>query len=264
MSAKSSKDASASPAAEIGPNSEQPKLILPLGRGHNGKSFWARWLIDRAQTRGREIAVADADRTNPSLAAYFEGVLTPPSAEADDMERWFWAFCDRQAGQKFDAVIDLGGGDQVLKSLARRIDFSEFSTFFGIDLVAVHLLSPDLDDLAFLRDFETDALFAPKATILVLNEGRADGRTSYDEAFKSVLGHEVFRAAAKRGARPVAMPRLPCASELAVRHLPLSAAESSHPRDGMPPLGPSFRMFIARWLRDMERNFASVAEWLPN
>jgi hypothetical protein len=264
MTVKSPKNASASPAAETlaSPEQPNPKLILPLGRGHNGKSFWTQWMIDRAQTQGREVVVADGDRTNPSLAAYFEGVLTPPSAEPDDMEDWFSAICEQQAERRFNTVIDLGGGDQLLKSLARRIDFSEFSKYFGVDLVAVHLLTPDIDDLAFLRDLEADGLFAPEATIVVLNEGRTDGRRSFDSAFKAVLDHPVFLATVKRGAKPIAMPRLSCASELALRRLTMSTAESGRSKDALPPLGPLKRQTIARWLRDMERSFAPVAAWL--
>ncbi len=264
MTAKSDKAASSSPKTETQSELAQarPKLILPLGRGHNGKSFWARWLIDRAQTRGREIVVADADRTNPALAAYFGGVLTPPSAEPDDMEAWFIALCEQQAEKRFNAVIDLGGGDQLLKSLGRQLDFANFFEELGVEPVAVYLLTPDLDDLAFLRDLEADGLFAPEATILVLNEGRADGRKSFETAFSAVLGHSIFTAAMKRGARPIAMPRLAYASESDVRRLTLSAARAGRSSDGRPPLGVAQRQFIAKWLRDMEQNFAPVAAWL--
>jgi hypothetical protein len=53
-----------------------PQFIVPLGRGARGKSWWARWAIERAQSQGREIVVADADRTNPTLSSYFEGGLS--------------------------------------------------------------------------------------------------------------------------------------------------------------------------------------------
>lgn len=264
MTVKSNKNAASSPAAETAPNPAQPKpkLILPLGRGHNGKSFWARWMIDRAQRRGREVVVADADRTNPALAAYFDGVLTPPSAEPDDMEAWFMALCNEQGEKRFNAVLDLGGGDQLLKSLGRRVDFAPYFEAHGIEAVAVYLLTPDLDDLAFLRDLEADGLFAPEATILVLNEGLVEGRKSFESAFNAILEHPVFTAAMKRGAKPIAMPRLYHASESTARRLTMSAALAGRSRDGHPPLGVSQRQFIAKWLRDMEQNFAPVAAWL--
>ncbi len=264
MTAKSDKDPSSSRAAETQPSPAQPKpkLILPLGRGHNGKSFWARWMIDRAQTRGREIVVADGDRTNPALGAFFHEVLTPPSAEPDDMEVWFMALCAEQSEKRFNAVLDLGGGDQLLKAFGRKLDFSTYFEELGIEPVAVYLLSSDPDDLAFLRDLEADGLFAPEATILVLNEGRADGRKSSSGAFNAILEHRIFTAAMKRGAVPIVMPRLFYAAESAVLRLTPSAAVACRSREGHPPLGVAQRQFIAKWLRDMEQNFAPVASWL--
>ena len=81
MTLKSDKNAkpSSSAAANPKPEASAPKLILPVGRGSRGKTFLARWLIDRAQMQGREIVVADADRTNPSLAGYLNGVQRRPA-----------------------------------------------------------------------------------------------------------------------------------------------------------------------------------------
>ena len=107
MTLKSDKNAKPSSLAAANPKPEAPtpKLFLPVGRGSRGKTFLARWLIDRAQTQGREIVVADADRTNPSLAGYLNGVLTPPSADENEMGEWFKALCeqpDRSALQPSD------------------------------------------------------------------------------------------------------------------------------------------------------------------
>jgi hypothetical protein len=243
--------------------SANPKLILPMGRGHLGKSFFARWMIDRAQAAGREIVVADADRTNPALASYFEGVLTPPSANAADMVDWFLALLDKQAEQRFNMIIDVGGGDQLIKAIARQLDFAEFSERFGIDIVSAYLLSTDLDDLAFMRDLEADPFFKSKVSLIILNEGRINADLSFETAFNAILNHEIFIEAVKRGGKMIPMPRLRPANDLILQRLTMSAADAGQSKSGFPPLGPSKRQFIRKWLRDMELNFGPVAHWLP-
>lgn len=125
--------------------------------------------VDRALARSREIVIADADRTNATLSAYFQGVVTPPSADDAEMRDWFAAFVERQIAEHFNALIDLGAGDLILKQLAREVGLTAFLERYSIRPVAVHLLGPDPDDLAYLHDVERDGLFAPAATILVLN-----------------------------------------------------------------------------------------------
>jgi hypothetical protein len=264
MTSKSDKTAPSSPAAEDhpNPNPARAKIIFPLGRGSRGKSFFARWLIDREQMKGHEIVVADADRTNPSLTAYLKGVLTPPSADDREMQEWFKALCEQQIAQRFNLLIDLGGGDLLLKQLARRIGLVRFLEANGIDTVAVHLIGPERDDLAYLRDLETDGLVAPEATILVLNESLAPQNLSIKTAFQPVLEHSIFKAALNRGAKLVWMPRLDIAHEINARRLSFTAAEAGAATEGVPPLGPWNRQLIIMWLRAMEHNFAPVASWL--
>jgi hypothetical protein len=254
--------ASSTPDASQDLPQSKPKLILPLGRGSRGKSLWARWMIDRAQSQGREIIVADADRTNPALAQYFDGVLVPPSAEADDMEEWLSNFFEQQFEGHFNAIVDLGGGDQLLKTLARRVELVSYLKRNGIEPVAVHLLSPSLEDLAFLRDLEADGLFAPEATLLVLNEGHVMGKKSSLTAFQHLLDHPIFKAAVKRGAKLAWMPRLDPILDIEIRHLTMTAAEAGRSSAGLPPIRLWKRELITMWLRDMEQNFAPFASWL--
>jgi hypothetical protein len=46
----------------------RPKLILPIGSGGAGKSFWSRWFIERAAKRGAPLDICDADPLSPVLA----------------------------------------------------------------------------------------------------------------------------------------------------------------------------------------------------
>ena len=251
----------ASPATLAQPT--RPKFIVTLGRGSRGKTWWIRWAAERAQDQGRAVVIADAARTNATLSAYFAGVQNPPSADEADMRDWFAAFCEQQIERRFTALLDLGGGDLLLKQLAREIGLAGFLDANGVQPVAVHLIGPDRDDLAYLRDVEQDGLFAPEATILVLNEALVPVGRSVKAAFQTVLDSPIFQAAISRGATPIWMPRLAPAHEIDERRLTFAAAESSRVKSGQLPIGPWNRQLIANWRRLMEQNFAAVGPWLP-
>src|SRR5208282_6003182 len=238
------------PAGSAAPeDATQPRQVVLCGRGVHGKSWLVRWAGGRAIARGREVVIADADRTNPTLSAYFDRVVTPPSSDDADMRDWY---------------ADLGGGDLLLKQLAREIGLVPFLERHAVRPVAVHLLGPDRDDLAYLHDMERDGLFAPAATILVLNEALVPARRAIRTAFQStILEHPTFLAALERGAKVVWMPRLEPAHEIDARRLTFTAAEDNQVKPGQTPIGPWNRQLIHNWLRDMETNFAPVAHWLP-
>ena len=241
-----------------------PLFVVPLGRGARGKTWWVRWAVGRALARGREAVIADADRTNAILSAYFDGVLTPPSADEADMRDWFAALVERQIADRFTALVDLGGGDLLLKQLAREIGLVPFLERHGVRPVALHLIGPDRDDLAYLHDVEQDGLFAPAATILVLNEALVPARRAIKTAFQAtILEHPTFLATLKRGAKVVWMPRLEPAHEIDARRLTFTAAEENQVKPGQASIGPWNRQLVHNWLRDMETNFAPVAQWLP-
>jgi len=244
------------------PNQAKPKLVILNGRGHSGKTVTAQWIIDRAQMQGREIYIGDADPTNGALAAYFDNVSRPPNADLDDTEDWVKAFIDRLIIERFNAIVDSGAGTTIWKSLNRKLDFTDLAQKFGLEFVSIYLFTPDIDDLAVMRDLE-DSGFAPEATILVLNEGVVPGHRSFETAFKPVIDHPVFKAARQRGAQMVAIPRLGSATEIGLRRLTMSAAERGESKGGHPPLGPISRQLITTWLRTMEQNFSHVAHWLP-
>lgn len=180
------------------------------------------------------------------------------------MRDWVPALVERQIAKRFNLLLDLGGGDLLLKQLAREIGLVPFLECYDIRPVAIHLLGPDRDDLAYLDDMERDGLFAPAATILVLNEALVPARRAIRTAFQStILEHPTFLAALQRGAKVVWMPRLEPAHEIDARRLTFTAAEDNQVKPGQAPIGPWNRQLIHNWLRDMETNFAPVAHWLP-
>lgn len=243
-------------------SSPEPKLVLPLGRGGRGKSFLLRWLIERAQGRGRTLVVADVDRTNATLSAFFDGVLSPPSAHDADVKEFLASFIEEQIEKRFDAAIDLGGGDLILKQIARETELVSFLSSHRIKPVAIHLIGAATDDLAYLQAVE-DGVFAPEATILVINEATVPPHRTAFAAFEKLQTHPVFMKAIERGAVAVRMPRLEPASEMDAHRLTFSAAESGSESGDKHLFGPWRRQQVAIWRRQMEESFAPVAAWLP-
>lgn len=242
----------------------RPKLFLLLGRGSRGKTLLARWAIDRAANAGRTVIPADGDRTNQTLVRFFPGAVSPPSADDADVRGWVAGLVEALLSGGPDTVLDLGGGDLTMKALAREMDLLAWLTSLGVDVVVVHLLGPSIDDAAYLQSVEDGSLLASKATILVLNEGVVPpGRGAHAAFSETVQTMPVFAQTVARGARLVSMPRLEPAPDLEEGALPFHLAVQGLAHPGGRPLGPWKAQQVAIWLRRMEANFASVADWLP-
>lgn len=242
----------------------RPKLILLLGRGSRGKTLLARWMIDRAANAGRTVIPADGDRTNLTLARFFPSTESPPSADDADVRTWVAGLVEALLAGGRDTALDLGGGDLILKGVAREMDLLAWLTGLGVDVVVVHLLGPSIDDAAYLQSVEEGGLLASPTTILVLNEGTVPvGRSPHAAFSETVQTMPIFAATVARGARLVSMPRLEAAPELEEGGLTFHLATQGLAPAGGRPLGPWKSQQVAIWLRRMEERFASVAEWLP-
>jgi len=79
------------------------------------------------------------------------------------------------------------GATSSSSSSPARSAFTAFLERHDIRPVAPHLIGPDRDDLAYLHDVEQDGLFAPTATILVLNEALVPARRAIRTAFQATI-----------------------------------------------------------------------------
>jgi hypothetical protein len=233
---------------------KQPTMVIAAGRGKVGKSVTLRWMIERALARGDLPVIADADRTNATLSAFFPLAIRPASAEDEDVRLFLNQLADDQIGSRANSFLDLGGGDLTLKQWTRDLDLSSFLASYGIRPVLLHLLGSDIDDLAYLRDLET--VFAPPHTAIVLNAGMVPSGRSPLTAFTPILEHAVFKAAVERGAKVIRMPRLGCMQEVDARRL--SFADADH-GDSFPPTA---RQLVRMWRREMEKAFETVTPWI--
>jgi hypothetical protein len=239
---------------------DQPRLIIAAGRGKVGKSVTLRYAIERCIQRGGTPVIADADRTNQTIAAFFPGAIKPPSAEDDDVNDWLNALLDRQIAERTTAYLDLGGGDLTLKKWARELDLAAFVSGYGITPVLLHLLGSDVDDLAYLRDLET--VFAPPHTAIILNEGMVPSGRSAAAAFAPVVSHPVFTAAVARGAVVTKIPRLGPMQLVDRRRQSFQDAADGKDKPGHDVMGPTMRQMVAMWLRDVDQSTQGISSWI--
>ncbi len=257
------------PANEAGlfltPNEALLALFLVMaGRGGTGKTFLLRWICERALNAGRSVVIADGDRTNRSLPRFLDGVLTPPSANDPVVLGWLEAIIGKQVEEHFNVIVDLGGGDLVLKRMALELALQAFLQRHGITPAILHMLNPEVESLSYLTSLEEKGLFAPERTALILNEGLVAADNDDDErVFDRVKEHPVFKAAIRRGAIQIVMPRLVPAMDINARHLSFADAAAGKTKEGLPPLNIFRRERVAIWLRAMEVAFAPIAGWLP-
>jgi hypothetical protein len=241
---------------ELNPDlASKPKLVVTLGRGGTGKSTFVRVLAERAQLAGRSVVIADADRTNATLAAFFKDVVRPAYPDEKTVHDWLDALVNEQAESLLTVALDMGGGDQTFKRFALSIELAGLLDSVGIVPVALHFIGPDTDDMAYLRDIEETNAFCPAQTVLVLNEGLIKDARPFDVAFADIRNHDTYRAALKRGAREIVFPRLACMQEINSRRISFSDAQTQ--------LGLTNRQRVSIWRRDVEAALTPIVDWLP-
>jgi hypothetical protein len=156
----------------------RPKLILPIGSGGAGKSFWSRWFIERAAKPGHRLDHQDwLERKIAASAESRRSLILDPGPMLFGLIEWF-----------ADTPVALA-----VEELA-------------LDFVAVYLLTPDPDSLPRLPYFLN--LIKPPRTVIVLNEWRM-GADDGANAFAEVIADPRVAAARADGARIITMPHLP-------------------------------------------------------
>lgn len=247
----------------------RPPLFVVLGgRGGTGKSLLLRLLCERAFDAGRPFIIADGDRTNRTLPLFFDDVQAPGSADDRVVRHWMEAIIEQMVTSGIPVVVDLGGGDMVLKQLALELELPALLEEHGVTPVMLHLLTAEVESLGYLASMEAAGpggkpLFAPERTALILNEGLVPPGLEPADVFAPIREHGVFRAAMRRGAQTIVMPQLKPAYEVNRRHLSFAAAAAGKTKEGTPPLGLFDRQRVTMWLRGMDAALAPVAEWLP-
>jgi hypothetical protein len=223
----------------------RPKLILQIGSGVAGKSFWSRWFIERAAKRGAPLDICDADPLSPALpplAHDADGSDYAPGRRLDHQD-WLERKIAASAESRRSLILDPGPMLFGLIEWFKGVPFALAVEELGLDFVMVYLLAPDPDNLPRLP-YLLGLIKVPR-TVIVLNEWRMsadDGAT----AFADIITDLRVAAARADGAHIVTMPHLPPPNRL-------DALRAHNPRHHNPAR--------SEWLDRMEDNFAPVAAW---
>jgi hypothetical protein len=111
----------------------RPKLILPIGSGRTGKSFWSRWFIDRALEHRSQLEIIDGDTINPGVASLYKSALVPPAFRGDQ-PAWFEKTIGSAVEGRRSALLELGCW--LFDDWLAELPLAETLEENGVDLIA--------------------------------------------------------------------------------------------------------------------------------
>jgi hypothetical protein len=215
----------------------RPVLFIGVGRQRVGKTTFLNTVIQAMREQGAGFVIWNADLLNVTynLPLFHDDVLEPPSAEFEDVKSWLEERIQDLIEGQYNAFLDVGGGDTPLSRLVREIPIVQTLEKQGIRVVLAHVIGPEQADVDYLRHFTAQELFAPEATLIVLNAGLVMSGRSASNAFAAIKSHPIVTDALTHGAKLVMMPPLSCMSQVTDRGLTFAdAAEGvikcAHPR----------------------------------
>jgi len=166
------------------------RMIIFGGRGRIGNSTIANAVFEEMQRRAHEVTAWDLDRA-PMLARFVEARRpTGPDGKPDGSDparrRALEKAIDETIRGTKHAVVYPGGGDDpmVLQLQDRLPDMTALFADAGLETVAVHVVGPQLKDLAYYRAVQGTATYARQ--VVVLNYGMAPDGVDPDAAFTLV------------------------------------------------------------------------------
>jgi hypothetical protein len=235
------------------------KIVFAAGRGKTGKTTLLRWFAEMSAQRNDNVILADIDPSNASFSKYFSDVARPETDNPAGVARWLQQLIEHCIDQHTSAIVDLGGGDTTLRTLASEMpSLATQIESSGLVPVMLYMLGTQPEDLTPARTLSARG-FTSKAQALILNEYAIEAGSTRGEAFDRITNLPTFLDMAKSSVR-VWMPRLFPAEAIEARECRFLDA-----RDGKvtPPLGLFDAARLKAWLEAMNRRFAGVASWIP-
>jgi hypothetical protein len=235
------------------------KIVFAAGRGKTGKTTLLRWITEISILNGGTPILADVDPSNAAFSHYFADVARPDTDTPAGVVTWLQDLIEHCIIEQQSAIIDLGGGDTTLRTLATEMPgLADHIEASGLSPVIFHLIGIQPEDLEPATTL-TMRGFTPKAQALVFNEFSIEPGLTRDRAFDRIMGAPSYGALAKASLR-LWMPRLAAADAVESRQCTYVAA-----RDGAidPPLGIFEAARVRAWLNTMDRRFSGVSSWIP-
>lgn len=242
-------------------------LFSTAGRQRVGKTTFESILIQKLIPQGAEITIWNADQLNTTynLSVFHPNTLQPKSADFEDGKAWLEERIQDQMEGQYDVMLDVGGGETPLSRLVREVPIVESAARQGIRVVLAHVIGPDQADVDYLKHYMKDNLFAPEATLIVLNGGLVTSGRSVSGAFEDITNHPVIEEAVHKGARVVVMPALACMSKVIERGLTFEEAANGTARGKLGRMSFLDQERVAIWWERAIPEFLSKIppEWLP-
>ncbi|HQT65726.1 MAG: hypothetical protein B7Z75_14700 [Acidocella sp. 20-57-95] len=235
------------------------KIIFAAGRGKTGKTTLLRWLTETSIRNGGAPILADVDPSNATFSAYFADVARPDTDNPAGVATWLQGLIEYCITERHSALIDLGGGDTTLRSLAAEMPgLAAHIEAAGMAPVMFHLTGPQPEDILPALTLAARG-FTPTAQALVLNEFGIEPGSTRERAFARITASTAYGKLAADCVK-LWMPRLHAAEAVESRQCSFAAA-----RDGTinPPLGLFDAARVRVWLDAMDRRFAGVRSWIP-
>ena len=245
----------------------QPVLMIVVGRQRVGKTSFLNAVAQFLRAHGAAFQIWDADKMNTTynMSVFHRDARQPGSDDPEDVKAWLEERFINLVEHRFDAMLDIGGGDTPLARLVQDVPVVATLEDEGVRVVLVHVIGPELADLDYLERFAEDDLFAPEATLIIMNGGLVLTGRSNDVAFSQVSEHPAVKAAIRAGGVVVRMPQLACMSEVTDRELSFEDAMKGKPGvDGRPVALFDKTRVRQWWERELPEMFELIPSlWLP-
>src|SRR5271169_3018963 len=224
----------------------KPALMIVVGRQRVGKTTFLNALAQYLRGHGASFEIWDADKMNATnnMSLFHREALQPTSVDPEDVKAWL---------------------EQRFTDLVEEVPIVPTLEDEGVRVVVVHVVGPDLADLDYLDRFEQDDLFAPEATLIVMNGGLVLSGRGLDFAFQQINDHDTITRSLTKGARIVEMPRLACMGAVTDRGLTFEDAMNGKVGSDRRNLSLLDRPRVRKWwTKELPEMFRRIpAEWLP-
>jgi hypothetical protein len=245
-----------------------PILMIVVGRQRVGKTSFLNTTAQFLRAHGAEFQIWDADKMNTTynMSIFHQDARQPQSLDPEDIKEWLEEKFMELVAERYDAMLDIGGGDTPLARLVQDVPIVSTLENEGVRVVLVHVIGPELADLDYLERFAEDELLAPDATLIVMNSGLVLSGRSNEVAFADIVRQPAISAVVRKGARVVTMPRLNCMSQVTDRGLMFEDAMNGLAKPGGTALTLFNRVRVRQWWEGElpELFFEKIPSlWLP-